>query len=262
MTSLDHKDGTCGVLPLAPVAAQDGAGRGGQALQRGRRQNLFGPKLRQLRKALLEIHLRQDPARPTGTHQWGIYTLLTHTLPWRHSQGLNSLVHRVKGLLQWRGAGLQLFGGRSFFISVRRWQVGLRGGRWGDERRRREALLPRLQQMSRRAARHTSPTRSASPGAVAGSSYLFGAVTTPRLGGIRCGGALGGPFRWQLVNGMCCRGRLGIKGEMAAACSFSLLLSLLLSFSLFSSASSFIVSHGDIGQSGLHLLGGPDGKLG
>lgn len=125
---------TCGVLPLAPIAPQDGAGGRGQTLQRGGRQNLFGAELRQLRKALLEIHLREDPARPTGTHQQGIYTLSTRALPWTHAQGSNSLVHRVKGLLQWRRAGLELLGCRSFFLSVWRWQAGLCGGRWREER--------------------------------------------------------------------------------------------------------------------------------
>lgn len=71
---------TCRVLPLAPIAPQDGARGSGQALQGGRRQNLFGAKLGQLGKALLEIHLRQDPARPTGTHQQGIYTLVSPPL--------------------------------------------------------------------------------------------------------------------------------------------------------------------------------------
>lgn len=53
---------TSGILPLLAVGAQDGPGRGGQRLQGGRGQHLLRPELGQLGKALLEVHLRQDPA--------------------------------------------------------------------------------------------------------------------------------------------------------------------------------------------------------
>lgn len=81
-TNIKIRRETCWVLPLATIAAQDGARWRGQTLQGGWRQNLLGSKLRQLGKPLLKIYLWENPASPTNAHKYTVYI---------HSPPINNL---------------------------------------------------------------------------------------------------------------------------------------------------------------------------
>lgn len=104
------------------------------------------------------------------------------------------------------------------------------------------------------------------------SSHLFGgsAFPVPCVRGVRCTGALQGSVKGRRLLGRMCWWRLRIKGEMTSGCCFSLPLLFPLSFSLpiplpfslFSSASSFVAAHRDVCHRCLHLMRGPDWKLG
>lgn len=282
---------TCWVLPLAAIAPQNGTRWGGQALQSRWRQNLLGSKLWQLGKSFLKVHLWQHPSSPTHTHKDRIHSIYTPSINNSNTEvyrGINSLVNRVKGLLQRWWAGFDLFGCGTFFVSLWRWQGGLCGW-WRRERRGGEGLLPPSLHrkfntgilFKNTEALHVHYGSVLYSGSVWSKSqnvmlpHLFGGCAFPVswVRGVSSTGAL----QWGcwFLCGMCwwrrrLPRRFKIKGKMTVGCSFpfpllfSLPLSLLVfvTLSLLPSASSFIAAYGNGGHCCLHFLWDPDWKQG
>lgn len=229
------------------------------------------------------------------THKDRIHSIYTPSINNSNTEvyrGINSLVNRVKGLLQRWWAGFDLFGCGTFFVSLWRWQGGLCGW-WRRERRGGEGLLPPSLHrkfntgilFKNTEALHVHYGSVLYSGSVWSKSqnmmlpHLFGGCAFPVswVRGVSSTGAL----QWGcwFLCGMCwwrrrLPRRFKIKGKMTVGCSFpfpllfslplSLPLSLLVfvTLSLLPSASSFIAAYGNGGHCCLHFLWDPDWKQG